>query len=123
MIGTDTLEVWATKGHFTDWERKIERAHGIRAEIVYACQQIPAGETWTTTDLVKYLHPDASQKARDYWCNGSQYMRKHGHLAGVWRYGKPNARTFGKPAVHWINPSAPPPLEDEPEIELEDLLK
>ncbi len=123
MIGTDTLELWASKGHFTDWERKIERSTGLRAEIVFACQGIPAGEAWTTTALIASIHPKASKKAKDYWCNGAQYMRRHNLIPGFWRFGPPNKGTFGRPSVLWINPSAPPMDEHEAEADLAELLK
>lgn len=118
MITDDTLEIWAMKGHFTNWERMLERRTALFQELNFHCRSIEPGASITTTQLLDRCHPTASHKAKDYWCNGAQYLRRQKLVDNLWRYGRPNGRTFGKPAVLWVNPDAPPES-----LTLEDMLK
>lgn len=114
----ETLEIWAAKGHFSDWDRYLERRTALYQEIALECRGIEPGGALTTTELVRKMHPDVSLKAKNYWCNGAQFLRKRGYVKEFFRHGRPNGRTFGHPAVLWVNPDHPPE-----NVTLEDLLK
>ena len=97
---------WADKGHFTDWTRKPGRIGLVRERAIMFCRLIPPTGSWSSSDLNHAMFEGINPHARNYLASALQFLRRKKLVDGCWRYGPANAKTFGRPSIRWINPTA-----------------
>lgn len=105
MTDTETFQQWANKGHWSNWERKPERAELLRHLVMSHCHKLPTADGIGTTLLVESMLPGLDAVGRVYVTGGLAFLRKHEMIEGFYKRGGKNPRSFGNQSVHWVNPA------------------
>lgn len=102
----EIFQDWATKAHWSSWDRKPERAELLHHLVTKRLERMEPGYNIGTTSLCDDVLPGLDDVARTYFTQGLAYLRKHGKLDGYFYRGKGNGRTFGNEALFWQNPES-----------------
>lgn len=110
----EKLQALARKGFTPDWARRASQRAELAEQIRAICLKLEPSEWITSSELLRRIVGKEIAKENavvTYFTSGSHYLRKFGEVAGCWEHGARNARSFGHPAIHWINPGSTAGLE------------